>query len=448
MTISEKPQPGPVLEYNFPEFYQSQLSNGMQLMVAPIRKVPLVTVLAVTDAGAMNDPISKTGVAELTAGLLNEGAGALNGEELTDFLERLGTSVGASADWDAAMVSMTVLPTKLYDAFPKFADVLTRPTFPEASLERLKGQRLTELLHIESEPRELANEMFEKIIYMEGSRYGMPIGGTRESVTSITREDVQEFYRTKYRPHTTTLIFAGDISVEEATRLAEEHLHHWTPVDIDSITVDDRPASEARGVHIIPRSEAPQSELRIGHVAVPRDHPHYFDITVMNGILGGLFGSRINLNLREKHGYTYGARSGYAWRRGSGPFCISTAVASNVTADAIRETLAEIERMRTELVSESELELALNYLSGIFPIRFETTSSVASALAALVIYNLPADWYDTYRDNIASVSVESILGAAQTHIHSDALQIVIVGNADEIRESIEKANFGPVTIHT
>lgn len=416
-------------------------------MVAPMHRVPLVTVLAVTDAGAMNDPADKYGVAQLTARLLNEGAGALDGEELTDYLERLGTSVGAFADWDSAMMSMTVLPDKLERAFRKFAEVLTLPTFPEKSLERMRGERLTQILHTESEPRELANEMFQKFIYAEGSRYGAPVGGTKESVESITREDVLDFYRKKYRPQTTSLIITGDISVEEATRLAQEHFSRWEEVPIDSITVDDRPRHQERGVHIVNRPDAPQSELRIGHVGVPRDHPHYFDITVMNGILGGLFGSRINLNLREKHGYTYGARSAYDWRRGAGPFSISTAVASNVTADAIRQTLNEVERMRTELVSDSELELAINYLSGIFPIRFETTASVASALAALVIYNLPADWYDSYRENIAPVTAESILGAAQTHIQSDKMQIVIVGNSEEIKDSVAAEEFGPLFTH-
>lgn len=447
MTVSRRPEPGPVMDYSFPEFFQSQLNNGMQLMVAPMHRVPLVTVLAVTDAGAMNDPVGKYGIAQLTAGLLNEGSGALDGEELTDYLERLGTSVGAFADWDSAMMSMTVLPDKLERAFRKFAEVLTLPTFPEKSLERMRGERLTQILHIESEPRELANEMFEKFIYTEGSRYGVPVGGTKESVASITRDDVLAFYRKKYRPQTTSLIITGDISVEEATQLAQEHLSRWEEVAIDSITVDDRPAHSERGVHIVNRPDAPQSELRIGHVGVPRDHPHYFDITVMNGILGGLFGSRINLNLREKHGYTYGARSTYDWRRGAGPFSISTAVASNVTADAIRQTLNEVERMRTELVSDAELELAINYLSGIFPIRFETTASVASALATLVIYNLPADWYDSYRENIAAVTAESVLGAAQTHVQSDKMQIVIVGNSEEIKDSVVAEEFGQLFTH-
>ena len=167
----------------------------------------------------------------------------------------------------------------------------------------------------------------------------------------------------------------------------------------------------------------------------------------MNAVLGGLFGSRINLNLREARGYTYGASSYYDWRRGPGPFVVSTAVQSEVTAPALREIFLELERMRRDLISEDELSLARDYLDGVFPIRYETTAAIASALASLVIYGLPADYYDTYRNRVRSVSVEDVLQAARAHLHPSELQTVVVGDAKVIRDSLAKLQIGDVKVH-
>ncbi len=197
---------------------------------------------------------------------------------------------------------------------------------------------------------------------------------------------------------------------------------------------------------IVAKEDAAQSELRVGHGGVPRTHPDYFAIVVMNAVLGGLFSSRINLNLREAHGYTYGASSYYDWRREAGPFVISTAVQSEVTAAAISETLKEIDAIRENEIAHDELTLATSYLEGVFPIRYETTSAIAAALANLVTFGLPENYFDTYRSNIARVTTADVLNAARNHVKPEELQIVVVGNADVIREPIEALSFGPVTV--
>ncbi len=195
------------------------------------------------------------------------------------------------------------------------------------------------------------------------------------------------------------------------------------------------------------KPEAPQSELRVGHVGLPRNHPDFFPTLVMNAVLGGLFGSRINLNLREKHGYTYSASSYYDWRRGPGPFVISSAVQSEVTAPALREILIEIDRIRSEKISDEELSLARDYLEGVFPIRYETTGAISAALATLVIHGLPADYYDTYRRNIHNVSAQGVLEAANAHLHPQELQTVIVGDAATVRTSLADPTFGDLLVH-
>jgi len=195
------------------------------------------------------------------------------------------------------------------------------------------------------------------------------------------------------------------------------------------------------------KSEAPQSELRVGHIGLPRNHPDFFPTLLMNAVLGGLFGSRINLNLREAHGYTYGASSFYDWRRGPGPFVVSTAVQSEVTAAALREILLEIDRIRSERISDDELSLARDYLDRVFPIRYETTAAIASALATLVIYDLPTDYYGSYRRNIRAVTADAVLRVAKAHLHPDQLQTVMVGDAQVIADSIADLNLGELRIH-
>jgi len=180
-------------------------------------------------------------------------------------------------------------------------------------------------------------------------------------------------------------------------------------------------------------------------VGISRSHPDYFKVVIMNALLGGLFSSRINLNLRERHGYTYGASSYFDWRRTPGPFVISTAVQSEASAEAIRETLTEINGMRNKEVSPDELSLATNYLEGVFPIRYETTSAIASALANMVIFGLREDFYDTYRDNIHAVTPEDVLIAAQTHVHPEKLLGIVVGDPAVVSKPLESLGLGPIS---
>ncbi len=405
-----------------------------------------MTVLAIVDAGAVADPAGGEGVAGITARALNEGTPKYDGEILTEYMEQLGTSIGGSAGWDSASLSMTVLRDNLDNAFAHFAEVLVSPTFPVAAIDRLKAERIAELMQIESEPRELADEKFDEYIYDARSRFRLPLGGTSESVGALTRDQVVAYHGARYQPSATTLIVVGDVSVEATERMVAAALEGWNGPAVKRRLANDHPVRDSRAVRIVRKEDAPQSELRMGHVGVPRTHPDYFAITVMNAVLGGLFSSRINLNLREVHGYTYGASSVFDWRRESGPFIIGTAVASDVTVPAIEETLKEIERMRSEPISESELSLATSYLEGVFPIRYETTASIAAALATLTVYGLPSDWYDTYRERISAVTVSDVLNAARAHVHPDSLQIVIVGDPAAIREPLEAMKFGPLDV--
>lgn len=423
------------------------LANGVQLVVATIRKLPIATVVALVDAGASCGWKGREGIAGLVSELLLEGTPQHDGAELTEMFERLGTSVDASADWDATWLTLTALKEQLAPAIELVAEVIRSPAFPEREVERLKNERLADLLKLRAEPRGLADAMFAKVLYEASSRYALPEIGSDESVSNITRADVQRFYEWRYHARTLTLVVVGDVSTAEARRLAERAFGDWDGAKTDSCTVSDRPARTSRGLHIVAKPDAKQSEVRLGNVGIPRRHTDYHTTVVMNAVLGGLFSSRINLNLRERHGYTYGAFSHLDWRRQCGPFVVSTAVQSESTAPAAKEAVWEIERIRQEKVSGDELSLATSYLDGVFPIRYETTDAIAGALASLIEYGLPDDFYDTYREHVRSVSADDVLRVAQAHLHPDALQLLVVGDPDAVRSDCEELGFGKATLY-
>lgn len=439
-----RPQPGPPREYHFPRFERRRLENGLELVVAHAPKLPLVTVVVLVDAGAVGDPNGAEGAAHLTAKLLLEGTQASDGAELTERFERLGATIDANADWDASAFTMTTLAEHLPKAFSLLGEVLRTPAFRPREVTRLKAERIAELLQLRAEPRGLADEIFGRFLYVPSSRYARPEGGDEKSVESIERERLVGFYGSRYLPGGTTVIVAGDITADRAEELTRAALGDWGGGAPPRVVAEDRPATRERAAHIVTKSDAPQSELRIGHVGIPRNHPDFFPVNVMNAVLGGLFNSRINLNLREAHAYTYGAFSSFEWRRESGPFVVSTAVKSDITDAAAREVLLEIDRIRSEAISPDELSLATSYLDGVFPIRFETTSAIAAALSVLVLHELPDDYYDRYRERVRAVTVEDILHAAQRYLHPEWMQMVVVGDPAAVRAPIEKLGFARI----
>ncbi len=446
MSVSVRPSPTQARDYAFPRFERQQLSNGLGLLVAPVHKLPIVTIHAVIDAGGESDPANKEGLAQLTARLLTEGAGSLDAVLLTERMELLGTSLTAAADWDCATVSASVMNQRFHEALATLGDVIIHPALPARELERLKAERLAELLQMRTEPRELADEMFSALLYDPGSRYSKPLGGWESSVSEITLNDVANFHGTRYSPASTWILVVGDVGVAEAAAAVEKAFGQWTGARPRKTPLLASAAVSSKRYHLVAKEGAPQSELRIGHVGLPRLIPDYFDVVVMNAILGGLFSSRVNLNLRERRGYTYGAFSSFDWRHGAGPFTVATAVKSDVTAESIREVLLEIDRMRNELITEDELSLALNYLMGVFPIRFETTAAIAGALAATVIYDLPVNYFDHYRANIGDVTIERVRRAAFEHLKPEELRIVVVGDPATVRGPLDELSAGTLVI--
>ena len=448
-----RPVPGPVRPYHFPRFERRALPNGVQLLVAPMHALPVVTVHVLLDAGAARDPVGREGVATLTAQLLAEGTTSLEGAALADRFERLGAALATGADWDSAWCESTVLTPRLDAVLTLLAEVVRSPAFAPREADRLVAQRLAALLEQRAEPRGLADDMFARFVYAPRARYGVPAGGSETSVRGLGRGDVVQFHQRHVVPASTTIVIAGDVSADAAARLVAERFGDWRPSGSfaespagNGAAPLDAESPDARGVHVIAKPDAPQSEVRVGHVAIPRAHPDWLPVHVMNAILGGLFSSRINLNLRERHAYTYGAFSTVDARRHAGTFDVSTAVESDVTAPAVREILTEIARMQEAPVGADELSLATAYLEGVFPIRYETTEAVAGALANVAIFGLPADYYDGYRGRVRALSADDVWRAARTHLRPEAARVVVVGDAARVREPLGGLGLGPVRV--
>lgn len=445
-SASPRPSASPVRPYHFPSFHTRVLPNGLRVVVAPVHAHPVVTVLAVVEAGATRDPEGKHGLAVLAGRALAEGTVGMSALELAERVESLGTVLDTGADWDSSIVQLTALTERAGDAFAVLADVLRTPSFPETEVRRLVEERSSDLTQIRADARGVADVALNRLLFDRASRFARLAGGDERSVASITRDDVAQFHAAHFRPDATALLVVGDCTVEHGVELATQHLGDWTGESRSFTMPQATERFQDRRIHLVAKPDAQQSELRLGHVAVPRSHPDYFPLVVMNAILGGLFSSRLNMNLREKHGYTYGAHSTFDWRRAASPFEVSSAVQTDKCADAVNEALGEIERMRLVAVGEEELSLAVSYLDGVFPIRFETTAAIAGGLANVEIFRLPADYFDTYREQVRAVSAADVLRVAQAHLDPSRLQIVVVGPPDVLLPALEALGIGPVTV--
>jgi zinc protease len=432
---STAPSPGPPRRYRFPAVTRSTMANGLRLLITENRNAPVVSMRVLVRSGADHDTAELAGLASLTADLLDEGAAERDAIRLAEDIGLLGGALATGSDWDASYVSHDVLSRNVNPSTSIAGDVTFRATLPPEGLQRVRNERLTELLQQRDEPAAIAGKRFARLLYGTGS-YGNSIIGTTESVSRITLADVRGFYKQHYLPNNSSIVVAGDIESAEGVALLERVYSGWEKgPEPPRPTLLPRPI-EASRVYIIDRPQAVQSEIRIGHLGVSRSSEDYFPLSVMNALLGGVFNSRINLNLRERHGYTYGARSTFAFRRQAGPFVVSAPVRNDVTLESVSEVLAELRRIRTGDIEDQELNDTKNYLMGVFPATVQSASDIASRLVDMELYGLPHDYFDRYRENIAAIGRDDIARVAAKYIDPDRALIVIVGNARQIREPL------------
>ncbi len=429
------PQPGAPRPYHFPHVVRRTLDNGLRLLVAENHNAPLVSMRTLFHSGADYDTPELAGLASLTSELLDEGAGSRDAVRLAEDLGLLGASLGSGADWDASYVSVDSLSRTFDEALAIFADVNRRPMLPESSLDRVRSERLMELLQQKDDPGAIAGKRFSHLIYGRGT-YGNTVIGNPESVARITVDDVRRYYATHFVPNNGSIVVAGDVDAEKALDGLARCFSDWPAVEVPPRPKISPKANEASRIYLIDRPTAVQSEIRVGHIGIARSTEDYFALSVMNALLGGVFNSRINLNLREKHGYTYGARSVFAFRRQAGPFVVSAPVRNEVTRESVTEVLAELRRIRTGDVEKRELEDTKNYIMGSFPSTVQSSSDIAGRVLDMELNDLPQNYFDRYRENIGAVSKQAVEHVAQKYIDPDRVIVVIVGNAAQIREPL------------
>lgn len=443
---TKPPKPGPPKDVQFPDYYDTTLAEGVNVLVIEDKKIPAVSVRIVfRDAGSFYDN-GKPGLASLTAELLTKGTKNREATQIAEEIDFIGGSLNTGSDWDGSYISLSVLKKHLAKGIEVMADVLQNPVFDEEEITRVKEQRLSTILQGKDDAGNLSDKMFNKVVFGDYP-YSSPSEGTEESVAAITKEDFEKFYGNRYGLDNMIIAFVGDISVEEAMSIINSYILPWGK-NRNEVTEDPWRFPEIKStkeVFVVNKPGAVQSNLRIGHIGLARNNPDYIAVTIMNTILGGYFGSRINYNLREKHGFTYGARSGFNPRLYPGDFSVDTDVRNDVTDTSISLIIEELQRIVTEEVTDEELETVKNYMTGVFPLQLETANAVASRVINLKLYNLPKDYYNRYISSINALTKQDILDAARKYIHPDKLYVVVSGDAAAIKDKLAK--FGDVKVY-
>jgi zinc protease len=437
------PAPGALRPFEFPAFRRERLASGLEIVLAPRSEVPLVEILLQLPAGGDRNPLDRPGLSALTASLLDEGTARRSGPEIAAAIERLGGDLATRADWNCAEVEVGLLARDLEAGLELVAELVREPVFPEEELERLRKQALAELLRRRDQPAVLAEEALAAALY-PGTPYGALILGDEAAMAAIGRDEVRSFHADHYRPHGTSLVIVGDFDPEPVRRRIDRIFGDWRTEPPAAAREIAAAAVPHRRVVIVDRPAAAQTELRVVQPGVPRTHPDRTRLGLLNAILGGKFTSRLNLNLRERHGFTYGVHSRFVDRRGPGPFVVATAVANPVAGAAAREVLAELERIRREPVAPEELEETRSYIVGVFPYTLQTTSAILSRLAELALWGFPDDHYDRALAEIRATSAEDVLALAERHLRPDRLTLVAVGPATELEPQL--AELGAVEV--
>ena len=443
---TKRPVAKPAPKVQLPQTQKATLKNGVEIRLVEHHELPTVSFNLVIQAGSDHDPVSQPGIASMTADVIDEGTATRTSLQIAEELELIGASMGINSSFDGSSMTLNLLKKHVAKGLGIFADVLTNPTFPQKEFDRLKRQRVTALTQQKDQPTTIANNAYSYILYGGDHPYGNNPSGTDASLNAMTRDQLVTFYKTYYRPNNATLIIVGDVTMSEVLGTLESALSAWQPAPVPPFTLQDPKPVEKTQVFLVDKPGAPQSEVRIGYPALSRSTPDYFPVVIMNRLLGGQFSSRINLNLREKHGYTYGANSGFRFNKGVGPFTAQGGIVTEKTDSAMREFKNEIDLMREKGMDETEMKFVKNGLIGNFALTFETPGQIAGALQNIVLYGLPEDYYNKYLQNVEAVSLSDVNAAAKKYLNSSKMAMVVVGDLSKIQSGIEKMHFGDVIL--
>jgi len=449
---SRLPEVGADPSFTFPAIVRQVLPNGLRVWTVEHRSMPVITFALQVDGGSGADPAGREGLAAIVADMTDEGTGALGAIEVSDALARIGADYDVDVGGDATLFSLTTLTRFASRGASLLADMIVRPSLKEGDFTRVRQMRLDRLRQLKDMPSALAERTFLHLIY-DGHPYGHLAIGSDQTLRHVSLADVSAFHGHSFQPARTTLVVCGAMSHEDLLHCAEDAFGDWAAsgdgADAGPVAASvEPPEFPLTRLAVVVREGAAQSELRIGHLAARRVTPDYPSLVVMNAVLGGQFVSRINLKLREEKGYTYGARTGFDWRRGVSPFALQTSVHTAATADAITDCLAEIHALRgSRPPSDNEMTLAKASLTRGYPRGFETAQQVARSVAQIALYGLPDSYFADFVPKVNAVTSANVVDAAARYLDPSKLTTLIVGDHTAIAESLQSLELGAPQIY-
>jgi zinc protease len=434
-----KPESKASLNFSLPVIDEFTLSNGLKVLHIHKNKLPLVRLNLILDAGSKYDSADKNGLAYLTSLAIDEGVEGLSALELSDQFDVLGSHFSIMTDNDSIQINLQSLSEHFQRSLELFSKVIISPSFNEEEFLREKKKLLTRIIQNKDEPDYLADQIFDNIIFSTSNPYSFPVMGYEESVNSITRNDVKQHFLKFFLPSNSVLVIAGNIEKPELSALLEKYLNSWR-AKADRQLFNGKNIRAKKKIYLFHKEGSVQTEIRVGHVTEKRNQTDFFQRHLFNSILGGQFTSRINLNLREKNGYTYGAQSRFQYLKDVAYFQVATSVGSENTTEALNEILFELENIKLG-VTEDELSFAKSSLVKKFPLNFETYRQIIANITGKILFDLPDDYYDNYITNVEAVTLKQVDEAAKKFIYSNDLVVVLVGDKNKILDKLTGMPF-------
>lgn len=433
--LTNPPAPLPPVPFSIPEASRFRLSNGLEVVLLPMARVPLVGIRMAFFSGEADDPIDNFGLTAAMASMMTEGTEGYSSRELAEKAERLGLDINIGSSTDFLIASVSGLSIYTDDIFELLSEVVLRPTFPENELDLYRRNTIENLKFQRSQPNFLAAERTALELY--GQHPYARIAPSQDDIRRISVKALANLHSRRIIPNNAMLFVIGDFSEDDIRQRIEDSFSEWQAGEQDEVAYPQPPKRTGRTVSVVDRPGSAQANIILADIAVPRNHPDYFPLLVMNQVLGAGASSRVFMNLREEKGYTYGAYTRLDLKKLSGEFEATAEVRTPVTADALKEFFYELERIRTEPVTEAELADAKNYLTGVFPIRAETLDGLAALIVNQHLYGLPSDYLQTYRSNVSAVTADDVLRVAGQYVCPDRMAIVVVGDAAEILPQVD-----------
>jgi len=434
-----------VLKVKLPRAEEGKLKNGLQVIVLPSHKVPTFNMQLVVLTGGLADRPDYHGLASFTAALLREGTKTRSSKDIAEQVDALGATLAATAGLSSLTSTVTAsgLIENLDQTLDLFADVIRNPTFPQAEADKYKTRTLAQLQFQRSNPQFLAAEQFQRAIYGTSHPASL-IAPPAESLKKLTSKDLADFHATYYRPNNAIFAIVGDVTLKEVMPKLEKVFGDWEKGDVPAVTIPPAPAQSDARIYLIDRPGSVQTVLQLGTLGIERTSPDYFSLLLADKVLGGGPSGRLFLNLREDKGYTYGAYSGFGGSKFRGTWVSSAEVRTDVTEGAMKEFMYELNRLRTDVVPADELDNAKRSIIGNFALSLEQPGTLLQNIITQKLYNLPADYWDTYPQKVSAITSADVQKAAQKYLDMSHLQVIAVGDASKASEVLAK--YGKVQV--